>query len=351
MKRIVIADLKSNNNHGVCSGHYYALASNYKDVFCDCCEVKIAGGPIYLKQFKQEDLLLLPHDYINGDSKLKNLFRMISNAWRLFRRVDKDDVVIIQQSQPTMILLALLLTYWGQSNVFQIQYSEEPMRRPLFRIMMKMAHGRIKGLICPNEIVGKAYGVPYVVVPDYIYIEKNNPSLIDTPLAKKYDYAAVGRITSGKGVAEAVTAIANKNCTMIVAGMPQAKSEEKTIKECVSKCKNIEAKLEYICDQDYDFYICSSRYCLLNYQDDYAERSSGVVLDTIFRGVPVVGRRCRALQFIEDNNLGVLYDDVKDFDFSSLLNDRDYAVFLSSIALYKHKIAAFREKLIEFVST
>ena len=349
MKRIVIADIKSNNNHGVCTGHYYALASNYRDVFGDCCDVKVAGGPIYLKRFKQEDLIMLPHDYINGDSKIRNFIRICLNARKLFKQVNKDDVVIIQQSQPAMILFALLLTYWGKSNVYQIQYSEEPMRRPLFRLMMKFAQFRIKGLICPNDIVGKAYGIPYIVVPDYIYIEKNFSMPDNRFSSKKYDYAIVGRIAAGKGVSEAVRAMAGKKCSLVVAGSPQDVSEEKTIKKYSSECTNIETKLEYISENEYDYYIRESRYCLLNYQGDYAERSSGVVLDTIFRGIPVVGRRCRALQFVEDNNLGVLYDDIWSFDFSRLLDERVYNDFVTSIALYRRDVAANQGKLIKFV--
>ena len=107
--------------------------------------------------------------------------------------------------------------------------------------------------------------------------------------------------------------------------------------------------MEYISDDDYDNYINSSRYCILNYQGTYAERSSGVVLDTLFRNVPVVGRKCRALQFVEDNNLGVLYENVRSFDFSSLLSETLYNSFLESITSYKQNLERYRNALVEFV--
>ena len=347
MKRVIIADLKSNNNHGICTGHYYALAANYREVFGPYCDVKIAGGPIYLKRFSESEMILLPYDFIAGESKIKNFFRMLFNARKLFKQVDKDDAVIIQQSQPAMILLVLFLTYFGHSNVFQIYYSEEPMRRFSFRLLMVFARKRMKGVICPNECVGNAFGVPYVSVPDYIYINKSEAQCCYSE--KKYDFAIVGRIAKDKGVAEAVKTLAGRGCSLLVAGVPQDEEEEAIIREFASKCSNVELKLEYISDDDYDKYINASRYCILNYQGSYAERSSGVVLDTIFRNVPVVGRKCRALQVVERDNVGALYDDIASFDFSSLLNERIYESFLKSIRSYKHKMDGCRESLIKFV--
>ena len=349
MKRIIIADLKSNNNNGICTGHYYALAENYRDVFSPFCEVKIASGPIYLKRFKKEEMLLLPYDYIAGESKIKNLIRIFFNARFLFKHVGKDDVVIVQQSQPAMILLVLLFTFFGQCKLFQIQYSEEPMRRFSFKVMMFFARKKIKGLICPNEIVGNAYRLPYIVVPDYIYVEKetNKPRIAYSE--KVYDFAFVGRIAKDKGVAEAVKAMGGKSYTLLVAGLPQNQEEENSLKDTAAKCSNIKLKLEYVDDDDYDNYINNSRYCVLNYQGTYVERSSGVVLDTIFRGVPIVGRKCRALQFVEDENLGFLYDDINEYNFSDLLNENKYASYLFSIDAYKLKFKKYRMKLVEYV--
>ena len=350
MGRVIIADLKSNNNYGVCTGHYYALAENYRDVFSTYCEVKIASGPIYLKRFKKEEMLLLPYDYIAGESKIKNLVRMFLNARFLFKQVRKDDVVIIQQSQPAMILFVLLLSFWGQCRLYQIQYSDEPMQRPLFKMMMKLFRKRIAGLICPNDIVGKAYCVPYIVVPDYIYVEREKTNKNTDFSKKKYDFAVVGRITSAKGVAETVKNMLGKDYSLLVAGTDQDKVFDQTLIDAATRSGNVKLDLSYISEEDYDNYIKSSRYCILNYQGYYAERSSGVVLDTIFRDVPVVGRKCRALQFVEDNKLGFLYDDINEFDFSKLLDEKMYASYLESIKVYKMEMLNYQKKLAVFLN-
>ena len=62
MKRLIIADVKSNNNKGYCTGHYFALAQNYINLYQNICPVLIGGGPIYKTNFRKKDLFMLPYD-------------------------------------------------------------------------------------------------------------------------------------------------------------------------------------------------------------------------------------------------------------------------------------------------
>lgn len=348
-KRLIIADLKSNNNHGICTGHYYALASNYKEVFSDICEVKIASGPIYLKKFKIDDMLMLPCDYVVGYSKLRNTLRMIRNGWSLFSQVTPDDVVVVQQSQPAMILFTLLLTCFRKQGFYMIQYSGEPADRLYYRIMLSLKKRYIKGVICPNDTVGKAFGLPYISVPDYIYCSKN--TLKQIPFAeKKYDFCSIGRIEKDKGVSACANTLVGKGIVYLIAGVPQDANEEIVIKTKAAEDSNIIADLSYLTEEKYKEYIANSRYCLLNYCGSYANRSSGVVLDTIFSGIPVVGSRCKALQFVEDLNLGVLFDDVNTFDFAQLLDETKYNRFISSIDNFKKSFVLHKQNLCKFLN-
>lgn len=332
-KRLIIADIKSNNNHGICTGHYYAFATNYQNIFGTRCEVKIASGPIYRKKFKENDMIMLPYDYIVGDLKLKNIWRMLCNGWRLFRQTRKDDVIILQQSQPAMILFTLLFTCFGKRNIYQVQYSSEPMRRFYYRMMFYLKGKCLKGTLCPNDEVGKAYGIPYLVLPDYIYMDTCTSEVLSYD-NKKYDFCSVGRITSGKGVSETVSVMAGKPYSVIIAGQAQDSKEENAIKKYMEGCSNIDLKMEYITDDEYEEYIGNSRYSILNYNEEYSEHSSGVVFDFLFKGVPVIARRCKNLQFIEDYHLGLLYDNIQNVDFSFLLNKELYAKYVDSIKDY-----------------
>lgn len=348
MTRVIIADLMSNNNKGLCTGHYFSLASNYKEIFQPYAKVKIAGGPIYEKKFSKDDLLTLPYDSLAKSKKILNLFRMVLNARSLSRQVCNDDVVIIQQSLPTMILLAMTLFGFKNAKVYQIQYSAEPMRHTLFRGLLCLNRKKIKGIICPNDVVGNAYGMPYIAIPDYIYVEKKENKQQHSFFEKKYDFASIGRIEKDKGVAESVSVLKNKTFSLLVAGVPREENEELRIKEYSKSAPNITTNLNYVSEKQYNDYLEDCRFCLLNYQGSYADRSSGVVLDTLFRGVPVVGRRCRALQFIEDLGMGVLYDDIKNFDFGSVMHEDKYKRFLESIESFKKSFSLHIEKLLCF---
>lgn len=348
MKQVIVADLKSANANGKCIGHYFALASNYKNIFSPYCKFKVAGGPLYKKQFTNDELISLPYSFIEEDNKVVNFIRMVLNAKRLFSQLNKDDVVIIQQSQPAMILLALLLTYFGNANLFQIQYSEEPMHRFFFKVMMFFAKKKIKGLICPNEIVGSAYGVPYVCIPDYLYTGKKEikKNLYEK---KEYDFISIGRIVNDKGILETAEAFVNIKHSFLIAGLPDESFDADLLSKVCSKNSRINLQLKYLNEEDFDNYIDQSRYCILNYQGTYAERSSGVVLDTLFKGVPVIGRRCRALQFIEDFGMGVLYDDIQTFDFSSVLKESCWKKYVAAIDDYKRLFEKHKQKLLKFV--
>lgn len=350
MKRLIIADLKSNNNYGICTGHYYALAANYQKVFYSNFEVKIASGPIYLAHFKPEEMLMLPCDYIVGDSKLMNILRMLRNGHSLYKQTKRDDIIIVQQSQPAMIMITLILTFFFRpKSIIQIQYTEEPMHRKYFRILARLGRRVIKAIICPNESVGKAYGVPYHVASDYIYTPcENNDEVSYTN--KSYDCCIVGRIAKEKGVADAVSALAGKKVSILVAGAPQDKDEESLIRSIGKNYANITLRLEYLSEKDYLHCIRKSRYAILNYGEAYAERSSGVVLDTIFNGLPIIGHRCKALQFIEDNNLGVLYNTIEEVDFETLLKEDKYNEFRSSILQYKNILLKEAQQFKDFIS-
>lgn len=347
MKHIVIADLKSNNNYGICTGHYYALAENYRNVFSDITTVKIAGGPIYKNKFKIDDLELLPFDYIAGDSRIKNCWRMIRNAACLFSKVNTDDIVIIQDSQPYMILIALLFTYRNTSNLFQIHYSDEPIKRPLYACLYMFFKRNVKGNLCPNDRIGRAYGVPYCAIPDYLYSSIGNKSSWGFQ-EKKYDFCLIGRISEDKGVAEAVKTLSNKQCSVLVAGQVQVQEEGLEILKSASRNGNIKTVLKYLSDEEYALCLQKSRYCVLNYNGSYADRSSGVALDTIFRDVPVVGKRCSALQFIEDFHIGYLYDDIEQLNVANLLSEEIYRGYVDSIGVYKERHISYKSKLCEF---
>ena len=350
IKRIIVADIKSSNTNGKCIGHYFALAQNYSDVLSEKYTISIAGGPIYKQHFSKEKMIELPYDYMEEENKFKNFFRMLSNGWCLFRTVNKEDVIILQQSKPAMILLVILLTYFGNSNLFQIQYSEEPMNRRYFRLMMSLKKHSIKGIICPNEIVGKAYKIPFVVVPDYFFVSKNKRILEEVNyINKRYDFCYVGRLNKDKGILEVAKRFSQTQFSLLIAGNTEDETYKKQLQQVCSNCKNIALKIGYLSEEEYDFCIINSKYCIMNYLGEYSLRSSGVVYDALYRRTPVVGRKCSALKIVTENKCGYLYNDLEDFDPLLILEESLYSNYCHNINDYLSRQQSYVNKLLAFL--
>ena len=336
MKKLIIADINSYNNKGISTGHFCALAQNYIDAFRDFCEIKAAGGPIYTTRLRKQDLILLPYDHLADSNYFKAKWHTLLNCRYLFRHVDDDDIIIMQHASAVTTFLGIALFAKKTNMIYMIQYSTDDIISPIHKLIFKFAKRKIKGLLCPFKKIGEKFKIPYLVISDYLYTgithQTSNPNINSD---YEYDFSIVGRISPEKGVVEVIERMANTSYKVLVAGKTQNNKLKSEIEKAALGASNIELRLEFISDIDYYNYIHQSRYCILNYQGAYTnDRSSGVVLDTIYNGVPVIGHRCRALQFIENKGLGFLYDDIANFDFSSIMKNTFYVDCKKSIGNY-----------------
>lgn len=350
MKRIVIADIKSNNTGGKCTGHYFSVATNYLQIFNNLYDIKVAGGPIYANKYDVENLLQLPYDVNSTDNFVLKKLKTLLNARSLFRKAD-NQIIILQQSTATTSFVGIWLFASAKIDLYMIQYDLSGLRGHLHRILYRLAKPKIKGVICPNNDVGQGYGLPYLVVPDYLYIT----SWQDThfiPYAKKtYDFCILGILNEDKGVIPIAKKIANTKYRILIAGFPQggAAFVDQLTTICDS-CSNIELYLDYLSEEQYIEYMNQSRYSLLNYHGDYTVRSSGVVFDFIFNGVPVIAHKCQAMSFIEKYNMGYCYDNIESIDLSLFLNESIYLQYIENINLYKKKFDTYKKQLITFIT-
>ena len=349
MKKLIIADLKSFNNCNIQTGHYFALARNFKELFSSICQVRIAGGPIYSKNFKEEELLPLPYDFIVGNNVLKNKWSTLMNCYHLMRQTQTNDIIVLQMSGAVTNFLALILFGSKKKKIYSIQYDTETLNTPIKKLIYWLAKSKITGIICPSDIIGEAFHLPYCVVSDYIYA--SNPDKIEfIPFTeKKYDFAIVGRITPEKGIIEALKRLATTPYRTIVAGKPQNKEIEKQLQKFAASNPNIELHLGFVSDNDFYHYLRQSKYSLMNYQGVYGNRSSGVVLDTLFNGTPVIGHRSLALQFIEKEEVGILYDDITQMDLSIVEDSQQHFFYTKHISRYLQKHKQYKDKLVRFL--
>lgn len=346
MKRLIIADLFSYNAGGFKTGHYFALCDNYIDLFSNEFDVYVAGGNIYKTGSYDKRLVLLPCDSFNNENVFKWHLKIFRNFTSLMKLSRVDDIIVIQTAKAASCILAIALFGRKDRCIYLIEYDTSALKSMIKRFVYKIAKRYIKGIICPSDNIGKTYNLPYCAVSDYIYTGQDS----DYPdyESRPYDYVMVGRIVKEKGICEAAKRLAGSDLQVLIAGRAPKELEQPLI-DIANSCDNIDLRLGFVSNDDYRKYLQQSKFGILNYQDAYANRSSGVVLDVVFSGTPVVGRRCMATQFIEDNKLGYLYDNIDSFDFHSICNKNCFELSQNNIKKYLKSHLEYRQKLKNFL--
>jgi len=346
MKRVVIADIHSNNNRGICTGHYYAVAQMYYTILKDYCDARIASGPIYQKKFNKEQMIMLPYDMNAQGNYLVNRLKALLNARKLFKEC-RNDIIILQDGRPMTNHFGILLFCRPRTNLYLIKYTTGGHSSLFERIIYKLIKGRIKGIICPNEKVSELYGLPSCIIPDYISTSVELPSIIPFN-QKRFDFSVVGRLNEEKGVVETAAFFRDKPYRVLIAGQAPVDYAQK-LKSVCEGSTSVDLRLGYVSDEDYKDYINNSKYCVLNYQDEYSRRSSGVVYDILFAGVPVVGCNCEALRFIGERQLGYLFDSFESIDLEKIVSGESYETFIDNIREYLKVHNDYKRQLLNFL--
>ena len=351
MNRLIVADIKSPVTEGICAGHFTSVARNYDDMFHNKIETIVAGGPIYYQYFS-DNVLALPYNIkLQGESKIKSICKYFRNAEFLFRN-SSNDIIIVQQGSDATFFAACAMLYKRKRNnrLYLIQYSKASLQGFVKRLLYRMARRKMDGIICPNEEVGASFGLPYCIVPDYIYIPSKDEEIIPYE-AKQYDICFLGRIVEEKGIIQFLEHFAASPYKMIVAGRPANKDIADRLQSVVANHSNIQLNLSYQSQADYKFYLRNSRFCVLNYTGEYSKRSSGVVLDMIFHDVPVIGLDCTALDFIKQYKLGFVYGDLNSLNLDTIISPTVHRECVTNISNYKRLHADYRKHLFDFLMT
>lgn len=343
MKTLVIADIRSVVKDGDIPGHFVPVAQNYMEVLRDKFHVQVAGGEVYSKHFQRETLIRLPY-CITGDGILDKI-KLLLNSLFLFKKAGQNTIVI-QQASLVTTFLAIALFFWNTGKIYLIIYNTSALKGTIKRILYKLAQNKISGIICSSDQIGKLYGKPYCVVTDFIRTEIPQFKSFEE---RKYDFCFVGGIYDNKGIVEAADFLKNKCCKFLIAGKDNESGIGEKLLHVVGQANNIELKMKYISTLEYNECLADSKYCILNYRGTYEDRSSGVVLDAILSGTPVVGSDCKALELVKTNRVGYTYKDIKDLDINFLLVENTYRMYIDNIKRYFAKQQDYAQQLASFL--
>lgn len=341
--KVILADPISWTVSGRQTGHYRAVAENYAVVF-EGRDFAIAGGPIYKNWC--DKLLELPCNQSSDVGHMKNKIAALQNCRALFREAG-EAAVVLQSAGFATELLGVLFFADKKTKVFLIQYQPLGSRSLFCRILYSLARRKIHGVVCPNDEVGRSFGVDYCVVPDYIYTGDGKFASNDES-EPEYDFVSAGIQCGDKGSLAFARKIAETKYTFLVAGRVTDPALKRELETLAANHPNIHLDLRYLTNTEYDKAIASGTYCVLNYTDAYSTHSSGVVYDMLYRGKPIVGRRCSALSIVEETGTGLLYDSLEDFAPDVLFDGRveGYKV---SIRRYLSRSRDFARRLIDFL--
>ncbi len=345
--KLFIAHIHSSDNNGICTGHFMPIASMYYHLFQDKCDVYIAGGPLYLQKFPSSRVLQLPYSISLQSPSIVSLFKMIINAWTLFKEA-KGQTIVLQDSKPFSNHICILLCY-RSCNLYLIKYHTDGVNSPLKRVLYFFIKHRIKGVICPNDLIGEEHKRPYCVVPDYIYLGGSIKLERKLYSEKKYDFCCLGRVVPEKGILAVVKKIKNTRYKLLIAGNPTPSTLAEELTLACKDADNIDLILGYLSDSDYENYMNNTKYAVMNYQGVYANRSSGVVFDMIFHNIPVIGCQCAGLRFVEEEKVGYLYAQIDSLDLDYFLNEKTYNFYLQNIETYRNKHVQYKDKLARFI--
>lgn len=348
LKRVIyLADIRSLTPDGkVKTGHCVTVAKMYKEIFCDEALLLVSGGSVYKEYFEDKDCYILPYNELTA--KFSEKWKTFINCKKLFKEAE-GKTIIFQSISPVTLFMCIILFYRNKSKLYLIQYNTFAVGNRFNRFLYKLAKRAFNGLICPNDYVGQKFKLPYCVVPDYIYTGNNSIGDVIKYASKQYDFCIIGRLNKDKGVIEAAKHFVGKEYKLLIAGSVQSNTLQKELIDICSSSDNIELRIGYVSDNLYLKYLSLSRYAILNYMGEYSDRSSGVVFDTIFNNVPVIGRRCRALEFIEQNDIGYIYDDIENFNPNIVLNETFHSTCLRNIIEYRKKHESYKQKLKKFI--
>lgn len=344
--QIILADVKGYCIDGVLTGHVCAVAQNYLDIFRGQADIRIAGGPAFGARFP--GALCLSHHAEASASPQRNKLCVLHNMWQLLRRC-RENILIFQSSAVATVFFGIAFFKFSRSPLYMIQYNADSVSTPIKRLLFSLAKGKISGIICPNKEVGEAYGLPYCVVPDYIYTGKDAGDMVPYE-EKKYDFCMVGVICEDKGMVAAAAKLAGTPHRVIIAGKPASAEIEQQLRSIAAAVDNIELRLRFIDEKEYGDIIRFSRYGVLNYSGAYSDHSSGVVFDILFSGLPVFGRRCKSLKIIEEHGMGQLFDDIEEWDVSRMPDKAVYDTYRQHIYQYYRTHERSRQELVSFVT-
>jgi hypothetical protein len=348
MKSLAIIDSLTLTYKNQIFGHYASTAKQLYSILCNDFAVKVVGGITYANYFQKEQLDILPYRTYYEEFHIGNTFRKlrskIKSIINLIVALRKNyDYLIFQWCSQNFLYLTLLLFKKKRSKVFLIKYNAET--RLTHKLLFRLIKNKVSCIFTSMPKTGESYGIPYLLIPDYFPVEEDLNS-VSQPVV--YDFVIVGTTDNDKNIEDVISGIEKTNFTIKIAGNFKDKAYLEKIQKLTTS-KNILIQDKYLTDTEYKNTILQSKYVILPYlKSAYTDKSSGVVLDAVYRGKPVIAPDLSGFQPVKDFGMGYLYNE----SISEILpkiNDENYHTLVQNAIVFRNAMESKKQELIQTI--
>lgn len=302
MKNISIIDSLTLTHEGKIYGHFANTANQYKEILGQDYRVTVVGGETYSSYF--DDYYKLPFITTKGDFQSDNKWIIFKTKVKSAVNVivslfNKSDYYVFQDGNRNIVAIILFIFSFLKRKVVFIRYT--PCSKFEYK-MIKILPNKICYVITSLEETKKSYPVDSIIVPDYFPTKeiKNEKNIL-------YDFVVLGTIVEGKDYEDVVKTISRTKYKLLIAGFFSDKNRLKKLNNI--KSDNIIIIDKYLDQKEYDTYLNSSRYVVLPYKKElYTNKSSGVTLEALYAGKPVIAVNNKGYEWIEKYKVGILYN-------------------------------------------
>jgi glycosyltransferase involved in cell wall biosynthesis len=345
MKKVLIADITTLTYEDKLFGHFAKVANQYCQILSKEFDVQIAGGKTYKNYFRDYQLYQLPFFIKKNENasgiagRIKRKWKEFFNAWKCLH--SNSDIIIFQCLNETPVYLALL--FGCNKKVYMIQY-QRGLDCKGKKVLYDRIKNRISGTIVSSDIVGKYYDITYIVLPDY-FPPVQISSVQDENLI--YDITILGTANTWKDYVGAVKYFRNSRWKMLIAGKFTDESMYNAIMQL--KTDNITVINKYLTDIEYQNCLNCSKYIMLPYKEEYKDKSSGVLLEAIYAGKPVIVPDISTFDIVNKNKLGIVYKNLSDLKINMKKLQDEYEDYKKNVQAYTDNMRIKSDELIEFV--
>lgn len=350
MNKITLVDYIGNcDAKGEVTGHAAKTLQETKEMLSDSYDVSMVVTPPYAQFFDDRCITsVLPYESSpqRQSSKFKKIGLYIKKICAV-RNIVKSESTIWFVNTDFWLYVGLLFSKKKKGQkIFATNYLDFYSKKNLKNFIYNCAVKKIDCVFHTNVELKRA---KHQYVPDYWFDKRKYDKYLTEE--KQNDVYICGGINAGKDIMGTIDAFNANGQTLMICGKFSSQS---VYDEAVAKAhKNIRIENTRLDDDAYYRELAKHRFVLLPYREEsYSNRSSGVVLESIFLGNIVIGPKFLLRQL---GITGIEYDsihDLKKLNLSEVKEKEKYYIKKQNEALtnrysYEHIKAVYLNRLKE----